>query len=92
MLISDDFLRYYFFYDDRSNSSTYKFLKDDISDEKVNINAKELFAPTSNIFNVKEYKAKVDLKSLKEFNYLTIIHLIIFFCQQVLSHKEKIRL
>ena len=91
LLISDDFLRYYFFYDDRSNSSTYKFLKDDISDEKVNINAKELFAPTSNIFNVKEYKAKVDLKSLKEFNYLTIMHLIIFFCQQVLSHKEKIR-
>ena len=45
-LINDDFLRYYFFYDDRSNSFTYKFLKNDISDEKININAKEHFAPT----------------------------------------------
>jgi len=80
-----------FFYEDRSNSSTYKFLKDDISDEKLNINAKELFAITSNIFNVKEYKAKVDIKLLKEFNYLAIMYLIIFFCQQVLSYKEKIR-
>ena len=92
MLISDDFLRYYFFYDDRSNSSTYKFIKDDISDEKFNINAKEIFPPASKLFNVKEYKPKVDAKSLKEFNYLTIMHLIIFFCQQVLGHKEKIKL
>ena len=93
LLISDDFLRYYFFYDDRSNSSTYKFLKDDISDEKVNLNAKELFAPASNVFNAKEKaKTKVEVKTLKEFNYLTIMHLIIFFCQQILSHNEKIPL
>jgi hypothetical protein len=91
MLISDDFLRYYFFNDDRSNSSSYKFIKDDISDEKFNINAKEIFSPASKLFNVKEYKPKVDAKSLKEFNYLTIMHLIIFFCQQILGYKDKIK-
>ena len=92
LLISDDFLRYYFLFEDRNNSSTYKFLKDDVPNEELNISAKDIFSPASNIFNTKEFKQKVDAKSLKEFNYLTVMHLIIFFCQQVLSHEEKLRL
>ena len=93
LLISDDFLRYYFFYDN-INSSFYKSLIEDVSDKNFNISAKELFSPgtKSLLFNIQEFKSKVDAKSVKEFNHLTIIHLIIFCCQQILSHNEKIRL
>ena len=90
MLIRDDFLRYYFIFDDRIGSSTYKFLKEEVSEEKWSIIAKDLFSPASNIINFKEIKTKADAKTLKIFNHLTIMHLIIFFSQQVLSHNEKI--
>ena len=93
LLVSDDFLRYYFFYDN-NNSSFYKTLIEDATDQNFNINAKELFSPGTkhSLFNIQEFKSKADAKSVKEFNYLTIIHLIIFCCQQILSHNEKIRL
>ena len=91
-LISDDFLRYYFFYDDKIDSSAYKFLKDDLSDDNFNINAKELLPPASNVVTIRGNKSPAEKKTLKECNYLTIMHLIIFFCQQVLSHKEKVSL
>ena len=93
LLISDDFLRYYFFYDNNM-SSFYKSLIEDATDKNFNINAKELFSPGTKtlLFNIQEFKSKSDAKSIKEFNYLTIIHLIIFCCQQILSHNEKIKL
>ena len=92
ILVSDDFLRYYFLFDEGINSSKYKFLKDESSNEDVNIIAKELFSPATNIFNEKVIKKKSDIKSINGFNYLSIMHLIIFFCQQVLSHDEKVKL
>ena len=93
LLISDDFLRYYFLHDE-NNSSFCKLLLEDVPDKQMNINAKELFSQGTKeiLFNTKEFKSKADAKSINEFNYLTIIHLIIFCCQQILSHKEKIRL
>ena len=93
LLISDDFVRYYFFYDN-NNSSFYKTLIEDVTDKNFNISAKELFSPGTKplLFNIQEFKSKVDAKSIKELNHLTIIHLIIFCCQQILSHNEKIRL
>ena len=93
LLISDDFLRYYFFYDN-NNSSFYKSLIEDTTDKSFNISAKELFSPGTKhlLFNIQEFKSKADAKSVKEFNHLTIIHLIIFCCQQILSYNEKIRL
>ena len=93
LLVSDDFLRYYFFYDN-NNSSFYKSIIEDGTDKNFNINAKEIFSPgtKSYLFNIQEFKSKVDAKSVREFNQLTIIHLIIFCCQQILSHNEKIRL
>ena len=93
LLISDDFLRYYFFYDN-NNSSFYKSLIEDTTDKSFNISAKELFSPGTKhlLFNIREFKSKADAKSVKEFNHLTIIHLIIFCCQQILSYNEKIRL
>ena len=92
LLVSDDFLRYYYFYE--NNSSFYKSLIEDVSDKNLNISAKEIFSPGTkhSLFNILEFKSKADAKSIKEFNYLTIIHLIIFCCQQILSHNEKIRL
>ena len=93
LLVSDDFLRYYFFYDN-NNSSFYKSIIEDVTDKNFNINAKEIFSPgtKSLLFNIQEFKSKVDAKSVREFNHLTIIHLIIFCCQQILSYNEKIRL
>ena len=93
LLMRDDFVRYYFFYDN-NNSSLYKTLIEDVTDRNFNISAKEIFSPGTKplIFNMQEFKSKPDAKSVKEFNHLTIIHLIIFCCQQILSHDEKIRL
>ena len=92
ILVSDDFLRYYFLFDEGINSSKYKFLKDESSNGNVNIIAKELFTPATNIFNEEVIKNKTDIKSINGFNYLSIMHLIIFFCQEVLSHDEKVKL
>ena len=93
LLVSDDFLRYYFFYDN-NNSSFYKSIIEDGTDKNFNLNAKEIFSPgtKSYLFNIQEFKSKVDAKSVREFNHLTIIHLIVFCCQQILSNNEKIRL
>ena len=92
LFISDDFLRYYFYLGNECHSSSYKFLKEDMPDENFNTQAKEIFSPATNIFNMKNYNRKADVKSIKEFNYLSIMHLIIFFCQQILSHEEKVNL
>ena len=92
LLISDDFLRYYFFYDDKVNSSAYKFLTDDMSSDDLNLNAKEIFSPPSLNIIKKQKKQKNEEKSISKFNCLTIMHIIIFFCQQVLSHEEKVSL
>ena len=92
LLISDDFLRYYFFYDDKVNSSAYKFLTDDMSSDDLNLNAKEIFSPPSLTIIKKQKKQKNEEKSISKFNCLTIMHIIIFFCQQVLSHEEKVSL
>ena len=93
LLISDDFLRYYFLYDNNTNSF-YKSLFENAMDKNLNITAKELFSQGTKhlLFNIQEFKSKAEAKSIKEFNYLTIIHLIIFCCQQFLSHNEKISL
>ena len=40
--------------------------------------------------NKKKSNFKVDSKSIKDFHHLTIIHLIIFNCQQFLSQEIKI--
>ena len=66
-LISDDFLRYYFFYDDKIDSSAYKFLKDDLSDDNFNINAKELLPPASNVVTIRGNKSPAEKKT---FNYI----------------------
>ena len=92
LFISDDFLRYYFYLGNECHSSSYKFLKEDMPDENFNTQAKEIFSPATNIFNMKNYNRKADVKSIKEFNYLSIMHLIIFFCQQILIHEEKVNL
>ena len=85
-LISDDFIRYYFLGDYNSHSKYLGLF------EKFGIKAKDIFSEFNGYINNNKHSLKADDKSLKEFNCLTIMHLIIFFCQQILSHKEKVQL
>ena len=85
-LIKDDFIRYYFL-GDYFNHSKYQGLI-----EKFDLKAIDIFSEYNCYVNSNKQHLKADDKSLKEFNCLTIMHLIIFFCQQILSHKEKVQL
>ena len=83
-LLRDDFLRYYFI--DDNKASSYNLDSQDIKSNDIFKIPRDI-----EIYN-KVHKLKSDMKSLKEFNCLTIMHLIIFFCQEILSHNKKIQL
>jgi hypothetical protein len=85
LLIKDDFIRYFFIYD---NNYEYK----NILKDNNKINAIDFFSSNKieDLFKLKNIEYKSESKFLKDFKYLTIIHLIIFCGIQFMSYSKKL--
>ena len=88
ILIRDDFLRFFLIEDSTPNLS--RFIK-----ENKKLIAQPIFDIESNQTIFKEPKDKIrqknEVKTIRNFKHLTIMHLILFCCQQFSSHNQKIR-
>ena len=87
ILVRDDFLRYYYITNGNVGATKIEIAIKEDPDNKIN--AFNIFS-NSHLFKQKKSNFKVDSKSIKDFHHLTIIHLIIFNCQQFLSQEIKI--
>ena len=85
LLIKDDFIRYFFIYD---NNYEYK----NILKDNNKINAIDFFSSNKieDLCKLKNIEYKSESKFLKDFKYLTIIHLIIFCGIQFMSYSKKL--
>ena len=87
ILVRDDFLRYYFITNGNIGASKIEIaIKEDPNNK---INAFNIFS-TSHLFKQKKSNYKSEAKTIQDFHHLTIIHLIIFNCQQFMSQEYKI--